>query len=266
LEADAKKEWEAENKKLSRAAKAVEAPRASVNAKTAIAPRPSPVKISVNIELSEGTPAKHSTTAPATPKSTASKRKRDQSEPSGAATPAKRSKPRVKKEPQSSMFRGLAAVAAAEPGQDDIIISGTYDIDIDWLLHPIFDVYIDGPFALNVFTDEMTGIWWAEFHWAMLKGIIKMDPGPSYETVEQFHTLGWRIRDEETGKITFGRNCTGKIRFGVHTESLEGYLYDVPGAGRIDFQGLRRPGPRRGGNLSREWERFVEEAYGTTRH
>ncbi|KAJ4379078.1 hypothetical protein N0V86_005119 [Didymella sp. IMI 355093] len=158
LKADAQKEWETENKKLSGAAKAVEALRSSANVKTVTVPKSSTVKISVNIELAEDTPAEHSTTAPATPKSTTSKRKRDQPEPSRATTLAKRSKPRMKKEPQPSVFRGLAAVAAAGPGQDDITISGTCDIDIDWLLHPIFDVYADGPFALNPFTDEVIGI------------------------------------------------------------------------------------------------------------
>ena len=171
----------------------------------------------------------------------------------------------MKKE-QAVKVERQSPVSTAEPGPGDIILSGTYDIDIDWIKHPVFDAHIDGPFQLDVFMDGTTGTWWAKFNWAMLDGIIKMDPGPTYETATNFHTLGWRIRNVDTGKLTFGRNCTGKISFDEETRTLEGYLYDVPEAGRIDFQGDRVLGPRRVGDLSREWDRFVEQAYGATRY
>lgn len=271
LEAEVKKEWEAENKKLSKAAKEAAMPRSSAKKKTTVAAsRSSPLNISVNIELSHGTLATGSATGPTTPKSTATKRKRDLSEPSRTATPTKKSKLRVKKEEtvkaEPSAYDGHLPVPTSRHGPSDIVLSGTYDIGIDWIMYPIFDTYADGPFKLDVFMDGTTGICWAKFHWALLDGIIKMDPGPTYDTATHFHTLGWRIRNEETGKLTFGRNCTGKIRFHEATGTLEGYLYDVPGAGRIDFQGNRIPGPRRVGDLSMEWDHFVKEAYGPTRY
>ncbi|KAF3042083.1 hypothetical protein E8E11_008255 [Didymella keratinophila] len=196
LETEVKNEWEAENKKLKKSTKGAGAPRTPAKRK-AVTTQSSPLNISVKIEMSQCTPGKASQTAPATPKSTATKRKRDLSEPSSTATPAKKSKPRVKKEQAVEVERQSPA-STAGPGPGDIILSGTYDIDIDWIMHPVFDAYIDGPFQLDVFMDGTTGIWWAKFNWAMLDGIIKMDPGPTYETATNFHTLGWRIRNVDT--------------------------------------------------------------------
>lgn len=264
LETELKKEWEAEKKKLNKPTKGLGAPRTPARQK-AVAAQSSPLNISVKIDLSQVMLATHSATPSVTSKSTATKRKRYQLEPSSPASPAKKPRPRVKKEqvveaePRSSFL-----MAGSGPG--DIVLSGTYDVGKDWIMHPVFDADTDGPFQLDVFMDGATGIWWAKFHWAMLDGIMKMDPGPSYETATHFQTLGWRIRNEDTGKLTFGRNCTGKFRFDQETGTPEGYLYDVPGAGRIDFQGNRVPGPRKDGDLSREWDYFVEEAYGATRY
>ena len=90
---------------------------------------------------------------------------------------------------------------------------------------------------------------------------MKMDPGPTYETIDNMHTLGWRIRNTETGALTFGRNCTGKVCFDGKNRTLKGLLYDVPGVGSIDFEGKRIAGPRRFGGLKRECDWYVEEAY-----
>ncbi|KAF3038165.1 hypothetical protein E8E12_007779 [Didymella heteroderae] len=267
LEAEMKKKWEAENKKLKKAAKESGVPQFPASRQAETTPRSSRVKVSVKIELSDGAPAKGPATAPATPKNTATKRKRDHSE---LSTPAKKPKPRVKKEEaveaKSSDFGEHLPVPRAEPEPGDVVISGTYDIGIDYVEYPAFTYPTDGLFEFVVLTEEATGTCWAKFQWAMLDGIIKMDPGPTYETITHFHTLGWRIRNVETGRLTFGRNCTGKMRFDASTRMLEGVLYDVPGAGRINFHGDRMSGPRRAGGLSREWNCFVEEAYGSGRY
>lgn len=36
--------------------------------------------------------------------------------------------------------------------------------------------------------------------------------------------------------------------------------------GRIDYQGNIMPGPRRAGDLSTEWDCFIEQAYGASRY
>lgn len=266
LEAEVKKEWEAENRKLKKAAKEGAMSKSSKIAKPAATPRSSPVKESTKNDPSKSTAAKTSATAPATPKSTTSKRKRDDTKPSNAVTPAKKAKPRLKKEQTAEAkmdtASGRSRVMATDLGQDDIVLSGTYEISSDYIEDFLLNPITDSPLRLVLFTEEATGFWWAKFHWAMFDGIMKMDPGPIYETITDSHTLGWRIRNEETGRLTFGRNCTGEIRFDGRRRTLEGVLHDVPGAGRIDFEGQRMPGPRRVGGLTKEWDRFVDEAYG----
>lgn len=175
------------------------------------------------------------------------------------AAPAK--KPRPKKEkPAESPAHPNTTTNRISDDDLDIYLSGTYKIASD----SIEDTFvIHSPLRLTLFT-EATGIWWASFQWACFDGVIKIDPGPTYETIEQPHSLGWRIRNTETGTLTFGRDCTGDIHFEGDNRALAGTLYGVPGIGRVDFVGKRLAGPRRTGGLKNEWDWFVGEAYGRT--
>jgi hypothetical protein len=153
---------EAENKKLKKPTKGAGAPPTPAKRKT-VTTQTSSLNISVKIELSQCTPGQGSQIAPATPKSTATKRKRDISEPPSTAALAKKSKSRVKNE-QAVKVERQSPVSTAGPGPGDIILSGTYDVGIDWIMNPVFDAHIEGPFQLDVFTDGTTGVWWAKFN------------------------------------------------------------------------------------------------------
>ncbi|KZM21845.1 uncharacterized protein EKO05_0003132 [Ascochyta rabiei] len=149
--------------------------------------------------------------------------------------------------------------ASSTATQDDIYLSGTYHITAPDVEEASSQ---DTPLRLALFTDEATGIWWASFHWSPLNGVMKIDPGPTYDTIADTHSLGWRIRNEETGGLSFGRDCTGDIRFDGQERTLMGALYGVPGVGLLEFEGRRIASPRRVGGLKQEWDWFVEEAYG----
>ncbi|KAJ4363336.1 hypothetical protein N0V95_001109 [Ascochyta clinopodiicola] len=163
-------------------------------------------------------------------------------------------KPRAKSQKQKS-----PVLTSPTATHDDIYLSGTYRIITPDIEEPLPQ---DPGLRLTLFTDEATGIWWASFHWPPFNGLMKIDPGPTYNTVTSTHSLGWRIRNEETGGLSFGKGRTGEIKFDGLERTLEGALYGVPGVEIVEFEGRRMAGPRRVGGLKGEWDWFVEEAYG----
>lgn len=77
-------------------------------------------------------------------------------------------------------------------------------------------------------------------------------------------TFGWRARNTETRRLSFGRGCYGAIVFSGYS-SVQGAFYNLfPET--VEFQGDRRPGPlwcgRPAWKFEEEWEGFVKEAYG----
>jgi len=88
-----------------------------------------------------------------------------------------------------------------------------------------------------------------------------MNPGPGdSDSLGQPCSLGWRLRDLETGQLTFGRKCTGYMTFSGDG-SMEGCLYEVPGVGSLEFEGMRVSGGSLEDDLKGEWDGFVVEAY-----
>ncbi len=88
-----------------------------------------------------------------------------------------------------------------------------------------------------------------------------MDPGPSDpDSLGRPCSLGWRLRDLETGQLTFGRKCTGTMTFSGYG-IVEGCLYEVPGVGSLVFEGMRVEGESLEDDLKGEWDAFVAEAY-----
>ncbi|KAL1608666.1 hypothetical protein SLS59_001856 [Nothophoma quercina] len=177
--------------------------------------------------------------------------------------PAKR--PRAKKEKSATVTSTQEEnTAPASQEQHDIHLSGIYKITSNSIEETFYIRPDNSRFRLILFTDEASGIWWASFQWAMFDGIIKMDPGPTYDSVTKGHAccLGWRINYADTGALKFGRGCTGEIVFDGRKRTLRGTLYNVPGVGEVHFEGQRMPGPRRVGSLERDWDGFIQEAYG----
>lgn len=124
--------------------------------------------------------------------------------------PAK--KPRAKKEkPSVPISKHSNTAASGSSGeQNDVYLSGTYNINSDTIEETFLLPAASLPLRLTLFTEESTGIWWADFQWACFDGVIKINPGPTYDTIDRPHSLGWRIRNTETGSLTFGRDCTGR--------------------------------------------------------
>jgi hypothetical protein len=90
-----------------------------------------------------------------------------------------------------------------------------------------------------------------------------MNPGPSSSSaLDRPCFLGWRLRDLETGRLTFGRKCTGEMTF-FRDQGLgvRGYLFEVPEVGTVKFEGRRVPGRSCEDDLKHEWDAFVTEAY-----
>lgn len=175
--------------------------------------------------------------------------------------PAK--KPRAKKTrlPEPTRRSSTPASPESEDEPVDIYLSGSYQIDSP-ILYSTFPAFGPKKFYLTLITDEQRGVWWAKFEWGSWSGIIQLNPGPTFETIDETHSLGWRIKDLDTGEMRFGRKCTGEMKFNGHERTLEGRLFEVPHVGTVEFRGRRIPGPRRVRGLQDEWDAFVREAYG----
>ncbi|KAI4918480.1 hypothetical protein J4E90_002864 [Alternaria incomplexa] len=138
-----------------------------------------------------------------------------------------------------------------------LLLSGTYSISCA----TASSIFNDYNFDLTLARDPSRGIWWATFRWGAWDGIIQMNPGPGdSDSLGQPCSLGWRLRDLETGQLTFGRKCTGYMTFSGDG-SMEGCLYEVPGVGSLEFEGMRVSGGSLEDDLKGEWDGFVVEAY-----
>lgn len=214
--------------------------------------------------------------------------------PPSTRTPAKK-EPKVKPEPGTGSARASAvkqeSKVKTEPGlnraspikregylfdpdamdtradisEREISVTGVYYLDCAQITEQL-------PSAANklrlfICVDHETGITWGGFELAMKSGVIKIDD----IGVERKLTLGWRSRDSEDGRLTFGKNCFGDIAF--YEDKVRGCLYNLfPRLGMtgefaaVEFEGSRKPGPlwcgRSAPSFKDEWEGFVKEAYG----
>jgi hypothetical protein len=109
--------------------------------------------------------------------------------------------------------------------------------------------------------DSFHDVWWVTFRWGPWDGIMQIDPGPDQVGIGNPCTLGWRLRDLETGQLKFGKRCAGAITF-FDDQTFTGALYEVPGAGTVEFEGTRLAGRGLEDDLQHEWDAFVSEAYG----
>ena len=158
-----------------------------------------------------------------------------------------RSSPYIKSDPHQNYYQ-------PEPS---LLLSGTYSIDCASASSVFNDYNLD----LTLARDPSRGLWWATFRWGAWDGIIQMNPGPSdSNSLGLPCSLGWRLRDLNTGKLTFGRKCTGTMTF-FRDGMVDGCLYEVPGVGDLAFEGTRMTGGNLEDDLKEEWDGFVTEAY-----
>ncbi|CAN9405547.1 unnamed protein product [Alternaria alternata] len=277
LESELKAEWEAENRKLKKGAslgkKATKSSTVGspsigsshgVTGGVNVSDKSSPVKrerADSNVSSPVATPQKvarvkkepttkrsvstiKEESRVSTPSSTPSRSrfKQEQYDP----TPM-RSSPYIKSDPHQNCYQ-------PEPS---LLLSGTYSIDCASASSVFNDYNLD----LTLARDPSRGLWWATFRWGAWDGIIQMNPGPSdSNSLGLPCSLGWRLRDLNTGKLTFGRKCTGTMTF-FRDGMVDGCLYEVPGVGDLIFEGTRMAGGNLEDDLKEEWDGFVTEAY-----
>ncbi|KAF2653748.1 hypothetical protein K491DRAFT_680303 [Lophiostoma macrostomum CBS 122681] len=167
----------------------------------------------------------------------------------------------VKQEKQVTIKRERAPVTPRPP--PTIQLSGTYKITCPAALST-FPSLAPSTLRLDLCRDASRDVWWVTFTFAAWHCVILMDPGPSFETLGEPCTLGWRLRDLENGELKFGKRCTGEMTC-FRDETIRGSLFNVPGAGMIEFWGPRMKTKgvlRSADGLKAEWDDFVDEAYG----
>ena len=103
---------------------------------------------------------------------------------------------------------------------------------------------------------------WGGFQLGYMSGVLLMQD--QYTGPATTVTFGWRARNAETGRLSFGRGCYGEVVFCGYS-SVQGAFYNLfPET--VQFQGDRRPGPlwcgRPAWKFEEEWEGYVKEAYG----
>jgi hypothetical protein len=180
-----------------------------------------------------------------------------------SAPPSTQSQSRFKQEQHNPYPTRSSPYIKPDPYQNhyqperSLLLSGTYSISCE-TANSIFDDY---NLDLTLARDPSRGMWWAAFRWGAWDGIMQMKPGPrNFDSLGQPCSLGWRLRDLETGQLTFGRKCTGTMTFSGDG-SMEGCLYEVPGVGSLEFEGMRVSGENLEDDLKEEWDGFVAEAY-----
>lgn len=148
----------------------------------------------------------------------------------------------------------------ATPEPEPILLSGTYSIScpVATDMFPDIDPH---NLTLTLLRDDDRNVWWATFCWGAWDGIMQMSPGLSYHTLGQACSLGWRLRDLDTGELKFGRKCTGEMTV-YNDQTLSGCLFQVPHVGTVEFWGDRMTSGSMEDGLQDEWDRFVYEAYG----
>lgn len=137
-----------------------------------------------------------------------------------------------------------------------ILLSGIYNVSCP-LASALFEDY---HLTLSLALDSSRGTWWATFRWGPRDFILQMSPGPSTHALGRPCSFNWRLRNLDTGKLTFERKCKGEMTF-FEDQSFRACLYEVPGEGPVEFDGRRMPGPNVEDDLQDEWDGIVKEAY-----
>ncbi|KAH7087847.1 hypothetical protein FB567DRAFT_569751 [Paraphoma chrysanthemicola] len=309
LEAELKKEWEAENKKM----KKKTAGAGATSSKNAMGKsyhgegnvtgtQSAGVNVTgniVNLSVSSGysmagpgvlqqtsqsspkkpTPAKRKRVDNNTPPLASTPKKTTKNNTATSPTPSKRSKkeptPRVKKEPShssttASPFRPrikqeryikpdpYADLPSSPNTQQCALLSGTYTISCP-LATALFST--SSSFSLTLAKDPSRSVWWASTSMGSWDFLIQLNPGPTHTVLGEPCTLGWRMRDMDTGELKFGKGCMGEMVFGGNGK-MSACLWDVPGVGEVELEGWREDGDAVEGDWREEWDGFVREAYG----
>ncbi|KAF2750440.1 hypothetical protein M011DRAFT_474878 [Sporormia fimetaria CBS 119925] len=273
VEGELKKEWETENRRLkkgegkkegkSKAALASETLKASQGKrKREDVGKLKNVESSKKVKKEEPKPGRETTKA----KPQESKKKIKVEEPKAArATPVK--KARVKKESikeEPFVQRIKSEPVASDFEREDMVFTGTYTVMCPTVSELCSEPVEQHRLQLSLLRDDERGVWWSRFFWYSWECVIQMNPGPTFSTLGQPCTLGWRLRDTRSGQMWFGRGKTGEMVFD-HDYTIRGTLFNVPFVDTLEFWGRRIPGPkyvgRSGSGFQFEWDGFANAAY-----
>jgi hypothetical protein len=122
-------------------------------------------------------------------------------------------------------------------GNQDTRLSGIYEVNCP----VVSDTFNDYNLVLTLAVGSRN-FRWAKFCWGPWDGIIQMNPGPSYNSTGQPCSLGWCLRDLETGQLKFVKKCMGEMTF-FEDGTFLGSLYEMPGTGTVEVEGTRLAGP-----------------------
>ncbi|KAF2004537.1 hypothetical protein P154DRAFT_587287 [Amniculicola lignicola CBS 123094] len=150
-----------------------------------------------------------------------------------------------------------------QDSSDNYTFSGSYSITCPTATQN-FPSVNPNSLQLTLYLDNHRSCWWASFSWGAWDFIVKMRPGPSFATLDQLCTLGWRFKDWDTGELKLGRGCTGQMTF-YRNKTVYGSLSDIPGVGLLEFWGHRIGSDETGATgeeFQLDWERLPREAYG----
>jgi hypothetical protein len=175
-------------------------------------------------------------------------------EPSASPCSPTKSSPKIKAEvkPESDAADG------AEPR----FITGVYNVSSRQLEEQYPHEASNLRFFLCV--DNEAGKIWGGFELASKSGVLCIKD--DYTGTNGPLSFGWRARDLNQGRLSFGKGCFGNIQF-FDDRSFKATVSNMfSGREPVELEGVRRPGPlwcgKSAWQFEREWDGFVAEAYG----
>jgi hypothetical protein len=150
----------------------------------------------------------------------------------------------------------------AVDGPESRLITGVYKVSS----RQLEEQYPHDASKLRFFlcVDNEAGKLWGGFELASKSGVLCIKD--DYTGTNGPLSFGWRARDSNQGRLSFGKGCFGKIQF-FDDRSFKATVSNMfSGREPVELEGVRRPGPiwcgKSAWQFEREWDGFVAEAYG----
>ncbi|KAF2085972.1 hypothetical protein K490DRAFT_67259 [Saccharata proteae CBS 121410] len=177
-----------------------------------------------------------------------------------------------------SIQSGPRSVASRAPKRVKDEHPESMDIDYDASSDPNLLAQISGRYSVDCRDISSTWPWntdnmeldlcvdgdrlWGSFSWGPFDGVIQMYPGPTKFCPTTSLSFGWRVRENTTGDLRFGRGCTGNMTF-YGGGRVSGELFGLHGQS-VAFEAEKMDGSHSAGwrSFEQEWNGFVEETYG----
>ncbi|KAM0724298.1 hypothetical protein Q7P37_000180 [Cladosporium fusiforme] len=185
-----------------------------------------------------------------------------------AQTPKTNSQPRIKNEPLSNTKSPakktphIKREVKQEPDTEDDAFTTRYITGVYNISCPQLSSQTATSHLLRLSVDNESGKIWGSFSLVTTSGVLLIADSNADPDVS--HSFGWRARDADSGRLSFGRGCFGEIVF-FGERQVRGTFFNLFPA-PVDFEGERRAGLLWCGSstaqLEGEWDGYVKEAYG----